>query len=250
MTDIEPLLVAYADGELDGAAAAEVERILAENEDARRSVAIYRETAALLRAACNASVYADGANPLLRPSREPRPLRWRVPLAIAASVLLLLIGYGGALLTAPGDDQDSFIDDVAEYHEVYSHETTHLVEVPAAQSDEISRWLGARLQRPIDPPDLRTEGLRFAGARLWISDGKPVADLLYTRADGLPIAICIVHAVANDVPKAGRQEIAVTTREGLHVAFWQDRGYTSAVVGELSPEQARTIAEQARRSGV
>ena len=133
MTDIEPLLVAYVDGELDEAAIAEVERILAENEAARRSVAIYRETASLLRSACAESVYAIGAGPLRSTSIVSRAARARWPLAIAASVALLLVGYGAGWMTAPHEEADGFIADVAEYHEVYSRETTHLAEVPAAQ---------------------------------------------------------------------------------------------------------------------
>ena len=116
--------------------------------------------------------------------------------------------------------------------------------MPADQSEEIARWLGARLQRPIEPPDLRAEGLRFAGARMWISDGKPVADLLYTRAAGLPVALCIVHAIDEDAPKAG--SIAVAARGDLRVASWQSGGYTFAVVGDLTAAQARDIAERAR----
>jgi len=243
MTDIEPLLVAYVDGELDAASIAEVERILAENEEARRSVQIYRETTVLLRAACAESVYANGAPPFAATPPRRRRARWQRPLAAAAAVVLLLLGYGAGWTTAPHADDDGFIDDVAEYHEIYSRETTHLAEVPAEQSDEISRWLGERLQRPIVAPDLHAQGLHFAGARLWISDGKPVADLLYTRAEGLPVAFCIVHA-ADDAKASG---IAVTSRGDERVAYWQSEGYTFAVVGDLTAAQARAIAEHARR---
>ena len=52
MTDRETLLVAYVDGELDAAGIAEAERVVAEDEAARRLVAIYRDTASLLRSAC------------------------------------------------------------------------------------------------------------------------------------------------------------------------------------------------------
>jgi anti-sigma factor RsiW len=245
MTDIEPLLVAYVDGELDAASVAEVERILAENAEARQSVEIYRQTAVLLRAACAESVYATGTPPLAAP-RPPSPVaRWRRPLAVAAAIVLLLVGYGVGRIRATDAADDGFIDDVAEYHEIYSRETTHLAEVPASQFEEISRWLGERLHRPVIAPDLRTEGLRFAGARLWVSDGNPVADLLYTRADGPPVAFCIVHA--DDGPKGN--DIEVTTRGEQRVAYWQSHGYTFAIVGDLSADRARAIAEQARRQG-
>ena len=242
MTDIEPLLVAYVDGELDPSGIAEAERILAQSPEARRSVAIYRATAALLRAACATSVYADPA-PVRVATAPLRAPRWRRPLAVAASVALLAIGYGAGMLAAPSAGADDFINDVAEYHAVYSRETTHLVEVPQSQADEIARWLGERLQRPLVPPDLSAVGLRFAGARMWISDGKPVADLLYTRANGLPVALCIVHAADT----AERGIIAVTLRGDERVASWESAGYTFAVVGDLTPAQAREIAERARR---
>jgi len=93
-------------------------------------------------------------------------------------------------------------------------------------------------------PDLRTEGLHFAGARLWITDGKPVADLLYTRASGLPVAL---------LPRAHRRrgptEAASKSpsRGDLRVAYWQDQGYTFAVVGDLIETEVRGIAQRARR---
>ncbi len=244
MTDIEPLLVAYVDGELDAAAVAEVERLLAENEGARRSVAIYRETASLLRAACAESVYADAAPPLRRSAVPPRAARWRRPLAAVAAVVLLAIGFGGGWLVGAGSDEDGFIDDVAEYHQVYSHETTHLAEVPASQAEEIGAWLGARVRRPIEPPDLRAEGLSFAGARMLVSDGTPVADLLYTRAGGLPVALCVMHA--DEEGPATPSGISVTISHKLRVAYWKADGFFFAVVGDLTEAQARDIAEHAQ----
>jgi anti-sigma factor RsiW len=235
MSDIETLLVAYADGELGTGEAEAVERILADDPRARRSLEIYRETTALLRAACAESNYAT---PLTTPVRRS-PIWQRPAMAMAASIAVLLLGYGGGFYSAPRPP--SFVDDVAEYHEVFSRETTHLAELPAAQSDEINRWLGGHLERKVVAPDLSSEGLSFAGARMWISEGAPVADLLYTRALGLPVALCIVRA--NDT--AAATPIRLDRRGMLEVASWRRDGYDFAIVGELSPAEVHVLADKA-----
>ena len=227
-------LAAYADGELDAPAATEVEQWLATDARACRIVQMHRDTTALLRAACAEEIYAEGALQRLAVRRQTA---WRPrAYAIAASVVLMMLSYGAGWTTAPHNAEASFIDDVAEYHAVYQHETTHLAELPAAQSDEINRWLGERLQRPLQAPDLRSEGLQYAGARMWISDGKPVADLLYTRGDGLPVALCIVRDMDAGDAKA---RIELDARGALRVASWQSAGYAYAVVGELTASEAR-----------
>jgi anti-sigma factor RsiW len=238
MTDTESLLMAYVDGELDAAAAAEVERLLASDPAARRSVDVYRGTAALLRAACAEGVYANGSAPSALPHRARLP-RWAA-LALAASVAALLIGYAAGYLTPRPDD--SFVDDVAEYHSFYAHETTHLVEVPADHPEEIASWLGGHLHLRLAAPDLSAEGLRFAGGRLLTSDGDPVADLLYTRAQRLPVALCIKRGA-----DGGRSGVHLAMRDGQLVATWSSGGYSFAVVGEMTAAEARALASRAAR---
>ena len=54
----DSLLVAYVDGELDAATAQEVEALLASDPQALQRVEMFRETAALLRAAFDDRFYA------------------------------------------------------------------------------------------------------------------------------------------------------------------------------------------------
>jgi len=239
MTDTDSLLMAYVDGELDAAAAAAVERLLASDPAARRTVDIYRSTTALLRAACAEGVYADAAPaPAAAPRRRLLPRR--AALAVAASVAALAIGFTSGYL-APRPD-DGFIDDVVEYHTFYSQETTHLAEIPADRPDEIADWLGGRLHMRLVPPDLTADGLRFAGGRLLSSGGAPLADLLYTRAHGPPVALCIMPS---DQRQRAATPVAVSLHEGLRVAAWEAGGYSFAVVGDLSAPDIRTLANRA-----
>jgi anti-sigma factor RsiW len=239
-SEVDDRLVAYVDGELDEAACREIEEALAHDPAARELVAIHRQTAALLKAAFAESRYAEGGvSPLPAPAvRAPRHIGW----AIAASVLLSVIGYGvGVMWPVPFTSESSkLLADIAEYHSIYSRETVHLVEADASQADHIKKWLGSRVQRDIVIPDLSTAGLTFAGARMIALEGLPVASLMYTRQDGLPIAFCIMNL------KAGRDTL-VEQHDGISVATWGDGGHRYVVVGEGSKRLIEDLASKVQQ---
>jgi anti-sigma factor RsiW len=106
-TYIDPeSLVAYVDGQLDQSETARVELALAENPEARETVRRLRESAELLRSAFNEPLNAPvparvlEAIHLATPERPREGIPWRRawPVALAASLALLIIGLGGGLL--------------------------------------------------------------------------------------------------------------------------------------------------------
>jgi len=235
-------LMAYVDGELDAESAREVEALIAADPDARRLVEQFRETTTLLRAACAEGFYA---NPTMRlpPRRRPIVETYRRYTNLAAvAVVALVMGFGGGMLIAnwPISDREQFINEVADYHTVQSKETKHLVEVPATQADDLKTWLGRRLDRHLVVPDLSASGLEFAGGRMLVIDGQPVAQFMYTRANGPPVALCIAR-VGGDAA-----EVRIDRRGDLNLASWQDGKYTYVIVGVLSPADAQAIAERAK----
>ncbi|MBK1661734.1 anti-sigma factor family protein [Paracraurococcus ruber] len=236
--DRDVRLVAYADGELDEDAARAVEAELATSAEARRLLGIHRETASLLKAAFPESRYAGGSLPPAPAGRaRPGPHLLARPWAgaVAASLLLGCIGYGaGSLWPAPiAAGPSRMLAEIAEYHALYSRETRHLVEADASEAEHIRAWLGPKVGRAIAIPDLSAAGLTFAGARLVALEGQPVAALMYTRPDGLPVAFCILSA-----PAAGRGMLQAE-REGVGVASWGDGTHRYVVVGEAPPERLR-----------
>ncbi len=244
----DAMLVAYADGELDETAAAEVEAWLAVTPSAQRILSAHRETAALLRAAFPASRYAPDRLPralrdLPPPAasrRRPRPSHaW----AVAASLAMGVIGYGAGVLW-PGlveSDRDRLLSAVAEDHAVYTRETVHLVEVPASQAEHLKAWLGNRVKTTLVIPDFRDAGLTFAGGRLVVLDGEPVAELMYTRAKGPPIAFYVLA-------HAGEPSSLVVERRGdLNLATWDDGSHAYVVVGDAEPAMIQALAAQAKR---
>ena len=244
--DIDLMLAAYADGELDAALVARLEAQLAAEPELAARLAVQRETAALLRAAFPLDRFA-GPAPLL-PAAMPARRRlmgqgrafsgW----AIAASLALAVIGYGvGSVWPFEAlSERERMLTEVAEYHGVYSRETVHLVEVPAAQAEHLKAWLGRRVNRPLVIPDLSAEGLTFAGGRMIVLDGSPVAELMYTRVQGLPIAFCVFNR------DGASPEVRLDRRGPTSLASWGDKSHTYVVVGEADQTMIRSIAARAR----
>jgi anti-sigma factor RsiW len=239
MSDISLLLVSYADGELEPELAQEAERLVAADPQARAMVEMYRETSALLRAACGAEFYAPSAVLLSAASRPAiRSHGW----ALAASLAAAIVGFGGGAIWAGSiqSERGELLAEVAGYHAVYSRETRHLVEVPPEQVEHLKAWLGQRLARKLDVPNLDAAGLHFAGGRMVIVNGRPVAQLMYTRNQGLPIGICLTQMTGNPSP------ISVEQSGTLQLASWEDGTYEYVVVGEMDAAAARNIAERVK----
>jgi anti-sigma factor RsiW len=239
----DELIGAYLDGELDEATAREIEQLIANDTEARATAEAFRETSALLRAACGEQVYARSAPvrlDLASPRRRLNMPRRRIIYAAAASVAIAA-AFGGGMFAAGGfeSERDTLISEIAEYHALFARETDHLVEIPAARAEEISSWFGRLLERRLPIPDLSAVGLHFAGGRMFAVDGRPVAQLMYTRDRGLPVAVCLARLEGNPSPvrldQEGRQR----------VASWQDGGYGYFVVGEMDSMSARDIADRA-----
>jgi anti-sigma factor RsiW len=161
--------------------------------------------------------------------------------AIAASIAAVMMFGGGVMWggRAPSERAD-LVDEVAGYHQVYSRETTHLVEVPASQAEQLTAWLSERLDHAIKVPDLADAGLHFAGGRMLVINDRPVAELMYTRAHGLPIAVCVTQIEGKP------WSMDVEQRGALRVATWAKDAYAYAVVGEIGDEQARDLARRVK----
>jgi anti-sigma factor RsiW len=239
MINSDSLLVAYVDGELDRNAALDVEAGLATDPTASESVEMFRETAALLRDAYGDRFFAGAGRvagpPHRRALRQPRH-GW----AIAASLVAAIVGFGGGVTWSgrTPSERVALIDEVASDHHIYSRETKHLVEVPADQVAHLTAWLGQRLDRKLEAPDLVAAGLRFAGGRMLVVNDRPVAELMYTRDQGLPIGVYVTQMAGDTSP------ISVDQRGLERLATWIAGGYAYVVAGEIDDPTAQDIARR------
>lgn len=173
------------------------------------------------------------------------------PQALAASLVIFLAGGAAGYLISE-QKQTSFqaasnqfapartwLDDVAEYHRIYSRQARHLVEVPANESGHIVDWLSASTGVPFALPDLSAQKLTFEGARLLVAGGKPTAQLLYRDAENEIFAICFLQSE----PVEGMTPLAESMRNDIGLVTWQKGKATYVVVGPSADPDLERIAE-------
>jgi anti-sigma factor RsiW len=169
---------------------------------------------------------------------RPNPVARLSWVAVALALAVGVSAFAGGTMWGRGElsERESLIDDIAEYHQIYSREHRHLVEVPADQVEELMAWLGDHVGRNVEAPDLAAAGLRFAGGRMLVINGGPVAELMYTRNDGLPVALCIARISGGNAP------LNVERRGRQRAAIWIKGGFAYVVIGEIDHRTAEALA--------
>lgn len=176
--------------------------------------------------------------------------KWR-PIA-AAALFLIVGGIGGYVIsdqTRPEiqiASSEGWLKYVAGYHGIYAGQKRHLVEVAASESDHIKNWLGKTTNVGFSIPDLSKHGLEFQGARLLVVKSQPVAQLMFTDADGAVVAICFKQG-ANGVMGSGDSGDATAFEENkindLNIVSWNERSANFLVIGTTEQNKLKDIAD-------
>lgn len=211
---------------------------------ARAAAAPLAETAAPVVPARESEAHAPAETAVV-----PFTRRQRFWPAMAACLLVLVLGGGPAAYIMGHNSGEQvaaaktgWLAQVAAYHRVYAKEGRHLVEVGPEEAEHIKAWLSKRVGAEVTIPDFRSEGLTFAGARMLVAAGKPVAQLMYTQADGQPVGYCLIAQDKADTPTQTRRD------QDLNMATWTADGVGHVVIGWDSPEKLKRLA--ARATGV
>ena len=162
--------------------------------------------------------------------RHPRVAKWAglaAAIALAASLAVVWGSRGAA-----GPDP---IAGLAEDH----MRATRGEGLVSSDSAVVAGWLASRLPFAMDVP--RLPSLELRGARLCLMDGRRGGVVEYSAAGRLVSYFVVPSWPAGRAPARG--EVHVTSRQGFHVAAWQEPGLVHALVGDL-PEA--TLAELAR----
>lgn len=215
--EVEPLLDAYLDGELDPVHTLEVDAHRAECAACGAALKSRRQLAA---AVASAPYYP--APPELRTRLEHSAARrWNRP------ILWLAFAAGLAALALVTQRPDPLEKEVVQAH-VRSLLADHLLDVPAAGHHTVKPWLAAKLDFALDVEDISARGFALAGGRLDYLDGHPVAALVY-RHDK--------HVINVFVWPAARQPDSrpvAKTSGNLNIVRWRADGMNWWAVSDLS----------------
>lgn len=260
MTDLSMKLSAYIDGELEAADAEMIEALL-ESDPAAQA-----ELDALMAADAMAQEQFDAllsdpvplalaqkikSSPVgMAPARPASRPVWG---AVAAGLALFIFGGMGGYFVkdqiSPGGtvvENAGWLSDIADYHAIYSTQQRHLVEVSAAESDHIVKWLGATVGVSFKIPDLTKFDLTFEGGRLLVAGGKPVAQLMYRDADGAVIALCLQSGVSGAAEAA--PDFKQQTLKGFDFISWNGDDAKYVVIGPGGKPDLADIASAAARN--
>ncbi|CAN7307145.1 anti-sigma factor [Pararhizobium sp. LjRoot235] len=263
---LEVRLSAYIDGEVSEAERKELEQLVARDDDARLLLEMLKSGNAFGNKAFEEFLHdpvplslvrrikqGPGVNPKAERvvNAAPRQTKVRLwPRALAASIALLLIGSStGYIIGRTSSDSAqpanvaaarTWLDDIADYHRIYSRQTAeHLVEVPASGDGRIESWLASSVGVNFSLPDLSARGLSFEGARLLVTGGKPVAQLIYRNEDGDVFAICFLKIK----PGTPEGKMTESIRDDIAMISWQKGGASYVVVGPSADANLQQLAD-------
>jgi anti-sigma factor RsiW len=268
---LEIRLSAYLDGQLPQTEVDEIDAILAEDDDARvvfEKLKLGSEFGArafdrmlqdpipldLVRTIKDVGRGEDeppksgfAAIPVAAAAPRRPSAFW--PKALAASLVIFIAGGAAGYLVSEQQGAAeaplqiaaarTWLDDIADYHRIYSRQTRHLVEVPASEQEHIAEWLSASTGVSFTPPDLSDKNLTFQGARLLVAGGKPTAQLLYRDAENEIFAICFLKSD----PVEGKTALTESMRNDIGLISWQKGNASFVVVGPSADPDLERIAE-------
>src|SRR5262245_17832884 len=254
--DMDALLVAYLDGELDLPRRQDIERRLRDDPALKARLAALAEAGRPLRGAFDALLDVaprgrlETAFAAARASAQRRPqLRYRRMLVAAAASLLLLL-CGGAIgyfvAKAPGDlfeeadeMEEAWVGAVAGQLSLYNAASLASIQVPDAELNAQLGKLGGMLGLDLSKERVAFEDLTLKRAELLHSEGRPIAELLYASEDHGPVALCIMAA------PGGEGEGEVESRDGLNLMYWAESGRRFLLIGDAPVAKIESLAETA-----
>jgi anti-sigma factor RsiW len=271
---LDAQLAALLDGETTPEQKQELEQRLATDEGARRLYDKLRHGAdfgkhrfddvlkepvplALVRSIKSAQPPKAPVAP--RASRPSFKLAPTGPQALAAAIVLFIAGCGigffaaGSTATmrsaAPttieaASDSSEWLTDVIANQRLIARQPRHIFEVPSTQAEEISTWLTSTAGVAFRVPDLSEQGWTFQGARVFIGDGRPVGQLVYTSSDGDLASICF----RKDNLPSEADDFKETIKDEIGVVSWHNAGTSYVLVGPSSEASLGQLAMQVATS--
>ncbi|HTT07427.1 MAG TPA: anti-sigma factor [Gammaproteobacteria bacterium] len=240
--ELQPLVHAYMDNELDPARCLDLERHLEGCDACRRSVQDWQK----LRAQLAASKLYFRASDTLRQrirsrlkqisramnSRRP----WRSAIATAA-MLLLIIGvmWAGIPYFRYAGDGDALAREVVADH-VRSLMVDHLTDVQSSDQHTVKPWFDGKIDFSPMVRDFAEQGFPLVGGRLDYLADRPVAALVYHRRQHY------INVFLWPAGNAAAEPQKSMNRDGYNVIHWSQQGMNYWMVSNLNEEELLILA--------
>jgi anti-sigma factor RsiW len=233
--ELEGLLGAYADGELDLVRSLDVEGHV--RECAACSAALERLDALHTAISSQAPYYS--APPELRRKLTARltpKQRWtfaRPWWAVAAACLLVALAFWSVAPSGFRPASAGIDKEVVSAH-VRSLLAEHLMDVPSSDRHTVKPWFAGKLDFAPEVADLSAQGFSLVGGRLDYINGRTVAALVYRRRQ---------HTINVFTWPGGADESPKTEGvQGFHVVHWVKHGMAWWAVSDLAEDELKELA--------
>ena len=227
------MINAYVDGELDAAAALNIERRM-EKEKALHTA--HARVMALRAALSTPLTHATVSDSLLLKIENAtnlptqiRPLRFDWRHMAASIVIAAMIGSGATYFAAQQLSQIDNFDSIVAGHERSLLAAT-AVDVASSDHHTVKPWFDQHLAVSPPVPELASQGYVLVGGRVDVVGGKPVPTLVYKLRQHL---ISVV-AVPNAAKDKGPTEPNFATRDGFSVLTWRAGDFVYSAVSDLA----------------
>lgn len=241
----------YVDGVLSEDRREAVRRYLEAHPEVQERVAVYLDHGEALRQAL--APLAD--RPLLAELNVGAMVaRRRAKLVrrhqIAAAAVILCIGclsgwFGREAVSAPDRGIEALGREAADNYVVYASDTLRPVELASDQRAVLTSWVSDRLDRDVQPPDLRGAGYQFLGGRLVTTPNGPAALFLYEGAGAERLAV-MMRPMQIDKNRS-MSEHSYGELDGV---TWSRDGLGFSVVAPRASIDLLPVAEDVRRQNL
>jgi anti-sigma factor RsiW len=239
--EVEILLHALLDGELDAGHAREVEEHIAGCPRCAAQLAAYRE----MSKAFAAADLRYTAPPALRrrieeslPQAAPAPSRRAVIRGFAlGSAVSALAATGLVAIVLRNDDDARLNSEIVSAH-LRSLQAGHLTDVLSTDQHTVKPWFNGRLD--VAPPviDLTAQGFTLIGGRLDYVDARPIGAIVYRRR--LHIINLFVAQTASTEPRAAKMK----TFQGFNIRSWSEHGLNYWAVSDLAADELAEFGDK------
>ncbi|MEL7132394.1 MAG: hypothetical protein AAGK77_08280 [Pseudomonadota bacterium] len=244
-------LTAYLDGEADGVLRARIEKALETDAEVAEQLAALDIPLVPIAEAYETLMQDAPPMPALPEIEDVAPVsssRGRWTWGVGTFATGLAAGLAVAMFTGFGTPEPAprgWVSFVASYQVLYTPETLVIANPSVAETQmqlaTVSDALGLDLN---GLPE--AEGLTFKRAQVLGFNGKPLVQIAFARADGTPVALCIIPSGPDAKP------VSMGAAEGLGLARWNTPGYGFLLIGgnDAAPLEAEAETFQSWSSDI